>query len=217
MCGKKVVLASNNAGKLRELQALLSETDLECSSQAEFRVPEIPETGLTFVENALIKARNACRYSHLPSIADDSGLEVDCLHGAPGVQSARFAGEKATDSDNLKKLLQAVREYSAENRTARFRCAMVYLRSESDPSPLISLGTWEGHISMTERGEQGFGYDPVFLVLGLERTSAELEPREKNRLSHRGQALRKLIEQLRLEEYPLRQQNMDHVSSGQVL
>ena len=202
----KVVLATHNAGKLRELRALLSETDLKCKSQAEFRVPEVLETGQTFFENALIKARNACRYSGLPSIADDSGLVVDCLQGAPGVHSARFAGEKATDSDNLKKLLQAVREFSAEERTARFQCAMVYLRSESDPSPLISVGTWEGRISMTERGRHGFGYDPVFLVIGLKRTSAELEPQEKNRLSHRGQALRQLVEQLR-KEYLLHSQN----------
>ena len=130
-------------------------------------MPEIPETGQTFFENALIKARNACRYSGLPSIADDSGLVVDCLQGAPGVHSARYAGGKATDSDNLKKLLQAVAKFSAEERTARFQCAMVYLRSESDPSPLISAGTWEGRISMTEKGRHGFGYDPVFLVIDL--------------------------------------------------
>ena len=202
----KIVLATNNPGKLPELQALLSETDLECKSQAAYRVPEVPETGQTFFENALIKARNACSHSGLPSIADDSGLVVDCLQGAPGIHSARFAGEKATDSDNLKKLLQAVREFSAEERTARFQCAMVYLRSESDPSPLISIGTWEGLISMTERGQNGFGYDPVFLVTGLKRTSAELEPQEKNRLSHRGQALRQLLEQLRIE-YRLPSQN----------
>jgi XTP/dITP diphosphohydrolase len=203
----KVVLATHNLGKLRELRALLSETSLECKSLAEYRVPEVPETGQTFLENALIKARNACRYSGLPSIADDSGLMVDCLQGAPGVHSARFAGEKATDSDNLKKLLGAVREFSAEERTARFQCAMVYLHSESDPSPLISVGTWEGRINMTERGCHGFGYDPVFFVIGLKRTSAELEPQEKNRLSHRGQALRQLVEQLQKERL-LRSQNV---------
>ena len=209
----KVVLATHNAGKLRELRALLSKTDLECKSQAEYRVPEIPETGQTFFENALIKARNACRYSGLPSIADDSGLVVDCLHGAPGVHSARYAGGKATDSDNLKKLLHAVAKFSAEERTARFQCAMVYLRSESDPSPLISVGTWEGRISMTERGRHGFGYDPVFLVIGLKRTSAELEPQEKNRLSHRGQALRQLVEQVR-QAHLLRGQNPARRSTG---
>ena len=209
----KVVLATHNAGKLRELQALLSETDLECKFQAEYRVPEVPETGRTFFENALIKARNACRYSGLPSIADDSGLVVDCLQGAPGVHSARFAGEKATDADNLKKLLQAVREFSAEKRNARFQCAMVYLRSESAPSPLISIGTWEGRIAMAARGPHGFGYDPVFLVIGLKYTSAELEPQEKNRLSHRGQALRQLVEQLR-QEYLFRGQNTARRSAG---
>ena len=209
----KVVLATHNAGKLRELRALLSETDLKCKSQAEFRVPEVLETGQTFFENALIKARNACRYSGLPTIADDSGLVVDCLQGAPGVHSARYAGGKATDSDNLKKLLQAVAKFTAEERTARFQCAMVYLRSESDPSPLISVGTWEGRINMTERGHHGFGYDPVFLVIGLKRTSAELEPQEKNRLSHRGQALRQLVEQLR-QECLLRSQNPARRSTG---
>ena len=213
MHGNKVVLATKNSGKLSELRALLSETDLECKSLAEFRVPELPETGQTFFENALIKARNACRYSGLPSIADDSGLVVDCLQGAPGVFSARYAGEKATDADNLKKLLHAVEEFSAEERTARFQCAMVYLRSESDPSPLISIGTWEGRISMTERGRHGFGYDPVFLVIDLKRTSAELEPHEKNRLSHRGQALRHLVKQLR-HEYLLREQNAAQHSTG---
>ena len=210
---KKLVLATHNPGKFRELRALLSETDLECKSQAEYQVPEVLETGRTFFENALIKARNACRYSGLPSIADDSGLVVDCLQGAPGVHSARFAGEKATASDNLKKLLQAVREFSAEERTARFQCAMVYLRSESDPSPLISIGTWEGRITMTARGRHGFGYDPIFLVIDLQRTSAELEPQEKNRLSHRGQALRQLVEQLR-QEYLLRGQNPARRSTG---
>ena len=209
----KVVLATHNPGKLRELRALLSETDLECKSQAEYQVPEVPETGQTFFENALIKARNSCRYTGLPSIADDSGLVVDCLQGAPGVHSARFAGEKATDSDNLKKLLRAVREFSAEERTARFQCAMVYLRSEFDPSPLISVGTWEGCITMTARGNHGFGYDPVFLVIGLKRTAAELEPQEKNRLSHRGQALRQLVEQLR-KEYLLRRQSAVRRSTG---
>jgi len=209
----KVVLATHNAGKLRELRALLSETDLECKSQTEYRIPAIPETGQTFFENALIKARNACRYSGLPSIADDSGLVVDCLQGAPGVHSARYAGDKATDSDNLKKLLLAVEEFSAEERTARFQCAMVYLRSESDPSPLISVGTWEGRISMIKRGHHGFGYDPVFLVIGLKRTSAELEPQEKNRLSHRGQALRQLVEQLR-QECQLHGQNTARRSTG---
>ena len=210
----KVVLATHNAGKLRELRALLSETDLECESQAEYRLPEVPETGQTFFENALIKARNACRYSGLPSIADDSGLVVDCLQGAPGVHSARFAGERATDSDNLKKLLRAVQEFTADQRTARFQCAMVYLRSESDPSPLMSIGTWEGRITMTERGQYGFGYDPVFLVIGLKHTSAELEPQEKNRLSHRGQALRQLVEQLRKEHLFRNQNTVQHSTSS---
>ena len=209
----KVVLATHNPGKLREFRALISETDLECKSQSEYQVPEVPETGETFVENALIKARNACHYSGLPSIADDSGLVVDCLQGAPGVNSARFAGENATEPDNLKKLLQAVRDFSSKERTARFQCAMIYLRSESDPSPLISLGTWEGQITMNAKGQHGFGYDPVFLITDLKRTSAQLEPQEKNRLSHRGQALRQLIKQIR-KEHLLHNQNAVHHSTS---
>jgi XTP/dITP diphosphohydrolase len=209
----KVVLATHNPGKLREFRALISGTDLECKSQSEYQVPEAPETGETFFENALIKARNACHYSGLPSIADDSGLVVDCLRGAPGVNSARFAGENATESDNLKKLLQAVRDFSSEERTARFECAMIYLRSESDPSPLISLGTWEGHITMNAKGQHGFGYDPIFLITDLKRTSAQLEPQEKNRLSHRGQALRQLIKQIR-KEHLLHNQNTVHHSTS---
>jgi len=194
---RKVVLASNNAGKLRELRALLSGIWLKCESQAEHNVPEVEETGLTFIENAIIKARNACRCTDLPAIADDSGLEVDFLRGQPGIHSARYAGEAATDQENLEKLLRELKGVDEEGRTARFQCTMVYLRFESDPSPLISLGTWEGKIATNARGEHGFGYDPVFLVEGLNRTSAELEPGLKNRLSHRGKALQRLVKALR--------------------
>ena len=194
---KKIVLATNNVGKLRELRASLIDSDLEFRSQAEYDVPEAKETGVTFIENALIKARNASRHSGLPSISDDSGLEVDCLNGAPGVHSSRFAGENATDSDNLDKLLDAVAGFPLEKRTARFHCVMAYLRSEADPAPLISTGIWEGHIGMERRGHYGFGYDPVFIVANMEQTSAELEVMEKNLLSHRGQAIRKLVDQLR--------------------
>ena len=192
----KVVLASNNTGKLRELRALLSSTLLTCESQAHYDVPKARETGLTFVENAIIKARNACRFTQLPTIADDSGLEVDFLEGQPGVHSARYAGEEATDHENLEKLLRELKNVAKEERTARFQCTIVYLRSESDPSPLVSLGTWEGEITTSARGEYGFGYDPVFLVAGLNRTSAELQPTQKNRLSHRGKALRNLVTKL---------------------
>ena len=191
------IFASNNANKLCELQTLLSDTWLKCESQAQHHVPEVRETGLTFIENAIIKARNACHWTNLPAIADDSGLEVDFLGGQPGIRSARYAGEAATDQENLQKLLRELKGIDEEERTARFQCTMVYLRFESDPSPLISLGTWEGKITTSARGKHGFGYDPVFLVPGLNRTSAELEPGQKNRLSHRSKALRQLVKKLR--------------------
>ena len=193
---KFIVLATNNQGKLNELKTLLSATQLEFRAQNEYQVPEAEETGSTFIENALIKARNACKYSGLPSIADDSGLEVDCLDGAPGVRSSRFAGENATDSDNLNKLLKAVQKFPAEKRTARFHCVMTYLRWEKDPAPLISSCTWEGRITKTPRGQHGFGYDPIFFLTSHNKTSAELDIEEKNLLSHRGQALRNLTKQI---------------------
>ena len=193
---KIIVLATNNQGKLNELKTLLSATQLEFRAQNEYQVPEAEETGSTFIENALIKARNACKYSGLPSIADDSGLEVDCLDGAPGVKSSRFAGENATDSDNLNKLLKAVQKFPAEKRTARFHCVMTYLRWEKDPAPLISSCTWEGRITKTPRGQHGFGYDPIFFLTSHNKTSAELDIEEKNLLSHRGQALRNLAKQI---------------------
>ena len=193
---KIIVLATNNQGKLNELKTLFSATQLEFRAQNEYQVPEAEETGSTFIENALIKARNACKYSGLPSIADDSGLEVDCLDGAPGVNSSRFAGENATDSDNLNKLLKAVQKFPAEKRTARFHCVMTYLRWEKDPAPLISSCTWEGRITKTPRGQHGFGYDPIFFLTSHNKTSAELDIEEKNLLSHRGQALRNLAKQI---------------------
>ncbi|MBS25280.1 MAG: non-canonical purine NTP pyrophosphatase, RdgB/HAM1 family [Gammaproteobacteria bacterium] len=193
---KIIVLATNNQGKLNELKTLFSATQLEFRAQNEYQVPEAEETGSTFIENALIKARNACKYSGLPSIADDSGLEVDCLDGAPGVNSSRFAGENATDSDNLNKLLKAVQKFPAEKRTARFHCVMTYLRWEKDPAPLISSCTWEGRITKTPRGQHGFGYDPIFFLTSHNKTSAELDIEEKNLLSHRGQALRNLTKQI---------------------
>ena len=194
---KIIVLATNNRGKLNELKALLSNTQLECRAQNEYQVPEAQETGSTFIENALIKARNACKHSGLPSIADDSGLEVDCLDGAPGVRSSRFAGGNATDSDNLKKLIGAVQKFPAEKRTARFHCVMTYLRWEKDPAPLISSGAWEGCITTIPQGRHGFVYDPIFFLRSHNQTSAELNIEEKNLLSHRGQALRKLANQIK--------------------
>jgi XTP/dITP diphosphohydrolase len=194
---RTVVLASGNAGKVREIGGLLANLDYHVVPQTERGVPDADETGLTFIENAILKARNAARHTGLPAIADDSGLEVDALDGAPGVHSARYAGPDASDAANVDKLLAALRDVPEPGRAARFQCLMVYLRSPEDPTPLIAQGTWEGRIAAAPRGSNGFGYDPVFLVSGQTRTSAELAPAEKNRLSHRGQALRALVEKLR--------------------
>ncbi len=193
----RIVLASNNPGKVREFNQLLSDTELEVVPQSTFSVPEIEETGLTFVENAILKARNASQHTGLPAIADDSGLEVDALGGAPGIYSARYAGAGASDRDNLEKLLDALREVDDEQRSARFQCLMVYMRHGQDPTPRIFQGTWEGRILREPRGSGGFGYDPVFLVPDIDRASAELMPDDKNRLSHRGQAIRQLVASLR--------------------
>jgi XTP/dITP diphosphohydrolase len=191
----KIVLASGNAGKLAEIRAMLAGQDLEVCSQADFQTPEVAETGLSFVENALIKARHATRFSGLPALADDSGLEVDALRGAPGVFSARYAGPGASDVDNNLKLLEELASIADPERTARFRCVMVYLRHPEDPSPIIAQGVWEGRILAKTVGAAGFGYDPLFLPSDCERSAAELSGEEKNRLSHRGKALRALIEQ----------------------
>jgi XTP/dITP diphosphohydrolase len=171
---------------------MLAGKDLEIVPQTESRVPEVEETGSSFTENALLKARNATRHTGLPAIADDSGLEVDALQGAPGIYSARYAGPGATDADNLQKLLKELDGVPAAKRTARFRCVIAFLRRADDPAPLVCEGVWEGSILETPRGTNGFGYDPVFLVPGRRLSSAELPPEEKNRLSHRGQALVKL-------------------------
>ncbi|MCF7968894.1 MAG: RdgB/HAM1 family non-canonical purine NTP pyrophosphatase [Methylococcaceae bacterium] len=193
---KKVLLASNNPGKIREIQAILAEHDLTVMPQSEFGVGDVDETGLTFVENALIKARHAAALSGLPAIADDSGLEVDVLGGAPGVHSARYAGLGATDAKNNEKLLAALAGVPQTARTARFRCVMVYLRHAADPSPVIAEGVWHGLILEEARGSAGFGYDPLFYVPEHQRTSAELDAVLKNRISHRSQALRSLASAL---------------------
>ena len=194
---KKVVLASGNKGKVREINQILAGLDFEVVPQTEFDVPEIEETGLTFVENAILKARNAAAHTGLPAIADDSGLEVDALKGAPGIYSARYAGVGATDEANLNKLLEELRGVPEANRTARFQCLMVYMEHELDPTPIICQGTWEGRITEAAQGENGFGYDPVFYVPSHDCTSAQLSAGEKNRLSHRGQALQLLTQALR--------------------
>jgi XTP/dITP diphosphohydrolase len=191
-----MVLASNNAGKVREINQLLAEQQIEVVPQKEFDIPEAEETGLTFVENAILKARHAARLSGLPAIADDSGIEVDALKGAPGIYSARFAGSGAGDRANNEKLLEALKEVPEEGRSARFQCLMVYLAHAEDPTPIICQGTWEGRILFAPQGENGFGYDPLFFVPQERCSSAELAPEVKNRLSHRGQALRKLLDAL---------------------
>ncbi|GMR20092.1 MAG: XTP/dITP diphosphatase [Gammaproteobacteria bacterium] len=188
-----IVLASNNTGKVREIGQLLADLDLKVVPQSEFDVPEAEETGLTFVENAILKARNAAQHSGRPAIADDSGLEVDALHGAPGIYSARFAGVGAGDRANLEELLCQVKGVPEAERTARFQCLMVYMRHAGDPTPIICQGTWEGSILFEPRGEGGFGYDPVFFVPTHNCSSAELTAEVKNSLSHRGQALRQLV------------------------
>ncbi len=193
----RVVLASNNRGKVREFGELLADFHLEVVPQSEFQVPEAEETGLTFVENAILKARNATVRAGLPAIADDSGIEVDALRGAPGIRSARFAGADASDQANLDKLMAELEGVPEAQRSARFQCLVVYLEHAEDPTPIICQGTWEGSITRAPRGDNGFGYDPVFLVPGHDCTAAELPAQTKNAISHRGQALRKLVEVLK--------------------
>lgn len=194
---RTVVLASNNAGKLREFNALLAGLDFEVAPQSRFNIPEAEETGLTFVENAILKARHAANLSRCPALADDSGLEVDALNGAPGIYSARYARPGASDAENLEKLLGMLNGVPEEKRAARFQCVLVYMRHALDPTPLICQGTWEGRILDAPRGTSGFGYDPVFFVPTHGCTSAELPPEIKNALSHRGQALQSLLTALR--------------------
>ncbi|MDH3948063.1 MAG: XTP/dITP diphosphatase [Gammaproteobacteria bacterium] len=189
----QIVLASNNPGKVREIGQILADLELQVLPQSAFNIEEVEETGLSFVENAILKARHAAAESGLPAIADDSGLEVDALMGAPGIYSARYAGEGASDSQNLQKLLTELEKVPEAERTARFQCLMVYMWHAQDPTPLICQGTWEGRITFEPKGESGFGYDPVFFVPSHNCTSAELAPELKNQLSHRGQALRLLV------------------------
>jgi XTP/dITP diphosphohydrolase len=192
----RVVLATGNPGKLQELRAMLEPLAIDVVSLSQFTRTAVPETGLTFVENAIIKARHAAQLAKLPAIADDSGLEVDALQGAPGIYSARYAGEHASDEDNVRKLLAVLSGRKAAERTARYCCALVYLRWEHDPFPLISQASWEGRITQAPRGRGGFGYDPIFELSQRSVTVAELPAAEKNQLSHRGKALRGLVAQL---------------------
>jgi len=196
MSNKRIVLASNNAGKVREINQLLENSGIEVLPQAQFDIEDAVEDGLTFVENAIIKARHAAKLSGLPAIADDSGIEVDALNGAPGIYSARFAGEGSSDEENLHKLLNELKSVPEEQRSARFQCLMVYMRHAEDPTPIICQGTWEGRILTTPQGENEFGYDPVFFVPEQDCSSAELDAATKNSLSHRGKALQQLVKRL---------------------
>ncbi len=193
---QKIILASNNPGKLREIQALVDASRYQLIAQSELQIGDVPETGTTFVENAIIKARHAARQSGMCALADDSGIEVDALLGAPGVHSARFAGEQANDVSNNEKLLGALEGVPDPERTARFHCIIVYMRHALDPMPILCRGTWEGRILHEAAGSSGFGYDPLFYVPTHGCSSAQLDPMEKNRISHRAQALQKLMRAL---------------------
>ena len=190
---KRAVLASANPGKLRELTALLAPYGLELVSQAALGIEPPPETGATFLDNALLKARHASAAARLPALADDSGIEVDALGGRPGVWSARFAHPGASDAANLARLLEELEGVPEPRRSARYRCVVVFVRTADDPAPLTGEGTWEGRIALEPRGSGGFGYDPAFVPAGERRTAAELAPEEKNKVSHRAQALRALV------------------------
>jgi XTP/dITP diphosphohydrolase len=192
----RIVLASSNEGKLRELQALLDPFGLTLTPQSALGIDAPPETGTTFLENALLKARHAAGLSGVPALADDSGIEVDALQGRPGVYSARYAGEGASDADNVEKMLQELLGVPPAKRTARYQGVIVLLADANDESPVIARGTWEGRIASAPRGAGGFGYDPIFVPCGFDRTAAELSATEKNAISHRGQALRSLVAKL---------------------
>jgi XTP/dITP diphosphohydrolase len=193
---EKLVLASGNPGKLREFTQLFANKSIQVIPQNEFDTIEAEETGGSFVENAILKARNACKFSGLPALADDSGLEVDALQGAPGIYSARYAADEngqTSDEANYLKLLVALKDVPLEKRTARFQCVLVYMRHENDPMPQVFQGSWEGQILTKPSGVDGFGYDPVFLVPSEGCSSAELSKDKKNTLSHRGKAIQELL------------------------
>lgn len=192
-----VILASSNPGKVKEIQALLATSNITIRPQSDFNVPDAIEDGLTFVENAIIKARHACKLTGLPALSDDSGIEVDFLNGQPGIYSARYAGEHSNNEANNKKLLAKLEGVEQNRRTARFQCLIVFMQHELDPTPIICQGTWEGFITLELSGKEGFGYDPLFYVPEHQCTSAELASELKNKISHRGQALQKLVAALK--------------------
>jgi XTP/dITP diphosphohydrolase len=197
---KQIVLATGNPGKVREFADILGTDNLVIRPQSDFGVPDIEETGLSFVENAIIKARNAAAHTGQPAIADDSGLEVDALNGAPGIYSARYAGPQANSEDNNRKLLYALEGVPENERTARFICLIVYMRYADDPAPIIAQGSWEGRILIEPVGDNGFGYDPVFYVPSHHCSSAQLDPAEKNRISHRGLAIQLFRQKMGIEQ-----------------
>lgn len=190
-----IVIASENTHKAQELKDILEQASIPVvlQTQLPLQIPQVAETGLTFVENAILKARNCCHYTKMAAIADDSGLEVEALNNRPGIYSARFAGPAATSSANIAKLLEELRGVPEAKRAARFQCVMVFLRNADDPTPIICQGSWEGRITLAPEGENGFGYDPVFWVPEYQCTAAKLSPKIKNAISHRAQALQKLI------------------------
>ena len=194
---QKVVLATGNAGKVRELASLQSDFGLEHVPQTDLGVDSAEETGLTFIENAILKARHAAQITGLPAIADDSGLAVNALGGAPGIYSARYSGEDATDQQNLEKLLHTLQDVPDDKRQAQFHCVLVYMRHADDPTPVVCHGRWPGVIAREPAGNGGFGYDPIFFVPSEGKTAAELTREEKSAISHRGQALKLLLDALR--------------------
>lgn len=197
----KIVLASGNPGKLKEFQILLKDVGFDVRPQSEFNVPDADETGLSFVENAILKARNACEHTGLPSISDDSGIEVDALKGAPGIYSARFAGagsnREEKDQANNQKLLSDLKNLPEEKRTARYQCILVFMQHAQDPTPIIAQGAWEGRILTDPIGENGFGYDPLFWVPSHKCSSAQLSKETKNAISHRAIAMKELISKIK--------------------
>lgn len=194
---EKIVIATGNAGKLREIRQMLEGSGITVLPQSDFSVPDADETGLSFIENAILKARHAAKLTGLPALADDSGLEVDALGGEPGIYSARYAGAGAGDAANNAKLVAALKALPPQKFTARFQCVMAFVRHASDPVPLIAQGSWDGEMVLEPRGENGFGYDPLFWVPEKGCCSAELSKDEKNALSHRGKALQQMVAMLR--------------------
>lgn len=197
----KIVLASGNTGKIREINRLFTGSGIEIIPQTDLNVPDVPETGSTFVENAIIKARHAAEYTGLPAISDDSGIEVDAINSRPGVFSARYAGENCTDEDNNDLLLKELNGVAEENRTARYQCLIVFMRSHTDPVPIITQGSWEGRILDTRHGNGGFGYDPIFHVPTHNCSGGELPLDVKNTLSHRAIALNAMLKEFKKHQF----------------